>query len=31
VRLHRTQALGILLLAALVLAFLVARYWKVLG
>jgi hypothetical protein len=31
VKLHRNQVLGVLLLAALVLAFLVVRYWKILG
>jgi hypothetical protein len=30
-KLNRTQILGMLLLAALVLAFLVVRYWKILG
>lgn len=30
-KLHRTQVLGVLVLAALVLAFLVVRYWKILG
>jgi hypothetical protein len=31
VKLNRTQTLGVLLLALLVLAFLIVRYWKYLG
>lgn len=30
-KLNRTQTLGVLLLALLVLAFLIVRYWKYLG